>query len=375
MTAPRQPVSHRALGLARRLAKRLPGFAQAPLRMLWRRLLISSLPERVRYRMRVAAECAVFEDQAEVHDLPEIFHYWSNRYLRPKYEAFGFSNPDEFFLKFAAQSLREGGQRLASVLSVGCGNGDTEVRLACGLRSLGFEHFRIDCLDLNPQMLARGLELAQTEGVGNKLRFVEGDFNALQLTERYDCVIANQSLHHVVALESLFGRISDALQPHGRFLVSDMIGRNGHMRWPEALKLVEALWAELPEEKKYNHQLKRHESRFVNWDSSGVGFEGVRAQDVLPCLLDAFNFELFIGFGNVIDIFIDRSFGPNFDADNAQDRAFIDRVHAIDEAAILDGSITPTHALIVARSSSYAGESRYSDGLSPKQAVRNPAPE
>ena len=42
-------------------------------------------------------------------------------------------------------------------------------------------------------------------------------------------------------------------------------------------------------------------------------FEGIRAQDILPLLVERFTFDEFIGFGNVIDPFVDRSFGPNFD--------------------------------------------------------------
>ncbi len=32
--------------------------------------------------------------------LPRIFHYWSNKYLRPMLEEFGVSNPDQFFAKY-----------------------------------------------------------------------------------------------------------------------------------------------------------------------------------------------------------------------------------------------------------------------------------
>ena len=35
-----------------------------------------------------------------VHALPDIFHYWSNRYLAPKLETFGASHPEAFFLKY-----------------------------------------------------------------------------------------------------------------------------------------------------------------------------------------------------------------------------------------------------------------------------------
>ena len=61
----------------------------------------------------------------------------------------------------------------------------------------------------------------------------------------YDAVIANQSLHHVSNLEGLFAAIKDALSPQGRFITSDMIGRNGHMRWPEALDIIHDFWRQL----------------------------------------------------------------------------------------------------------------------------------
>ncbi len=325
------------------------------------------------YASRIAHEQAVYAGQTVVHDLPAIFHYWSNRYLRPRLEAFGFSHPEDFFLKYAARTLRDRGSPGGAVLSIGSGNCDAEVRLAQGLREAGFDDFVIDCVDINPQMLERGRLLADEGGVARHIRPVAADFNTLQLTRRYDVVVANQALHHVMALEHLFDEVSAALPPHGRFLVSDMIGRNGHLRWPEALTLVHALWAELPEPKKYNHQLRRVEATFEDWDCSGASFEGIRAQDILPCLIPRFRFELFIGFINIVDVFIGRGFGPNFDADSEADRAIIDKVHAVDEAALLAGRIKPTHAILVARSPAYAGETRVSMGLTPAKAVRDPA--
>jgi hypothetical protein len=39
-------------------------------------------------------------------------------------------------------------------------------------------------------------------------------------------------LHHVLNLEGLFGQIKSHLKEHGLFIISDIIGRNGHLRWP-----------------------------------------------------------------------------------------------------------------------------------------------
>jgi SAM-dependent methyltransferase len=300
------------------------------------------------YRRRAGQELARFDAELDVHALPAIFHYWSNRYLRPVLESFGFAHPDDFFARqFEAVAARTG--RRLRAISIGAGNGDTEIRIAKLLLERGIDGFHVDCLDLNPTMLARGVELARVEGVSDHVGFVQGDFNRWAPQGRYDVVMANQSLHHVVALESLFDAVHGALANDGAFVVSDMIGRNGHQRWPEALAIVQEFWRELPRERRWNLQLRRHEEAFLNWDCAVEGFEGIRAQDILPLLRARFGFELFVAWGNVVDPFIDRSFGHHFDAGGEDDRAFIDRVHARDEAAILAGAVKPTHMLATLR--------------------------
>jgi SAM-dependent methyltransferase len=187
--------------------------------------------------------------------------------------------------------------------------------------------------------------------------------------KKYDAVLANQSLHHVVELKKLLSRIKKSLQKDGVFLISDMIGRNGHQRWPEALEIVHEFWRQLPTEYRYNHQLKRFEELYENWDCSTEGFEGVKAQEILPRLVKLFDFELFIPFANVVDIFIDRAFGHNFDPQREWDRQFIDRVHERDEYEMTRGHITPTHLIAVARVK-WAGDLKCHMPLTPKFCIR-----
>ena len=47
-------------------------------------------------------------------------------------------------------------------------------------------------------------------------------------------------------LEELFTFVRRAIGPDGVFVISDMIGRNGHQRWPEAKRLAERLFSKLP---------------------------------------------------------------------------------------------------------------------------------
>jgi hypothetical protein len=97
----------------------------------------------------------------------------------------------------------------------------------------------------------------------------------------------------------------------------------------------------------------------------------VRSQDILQCLLERFDFHLFIAFSNIVDVFIDRSFGHNFRADQDWDRAFIDRLHAFDEQALASRLLTPTHMMAVMTSQPCLQHLR-SRGLTPENSVRNP---
>ena len=372
----------RLLERLRPLARHLPERMKRPLRRLQRAFAgadsIHTGPAGTgmdtdeRYQARIAEETRIFAEQAEVHDLPPIFHYWSNTWLRPQLEAFGFSNPDQFFANYLAAAHADAlaAGHAPRFASLGCGNCDTEVRVARLLRERGLQSFTIECVDINETMLERGRQLAIEAGVEAHIVPARGDFNRWRPQDRYDAVLANQSLHHVMNLEDLFTAIDAALTPQGRFVTSDMIGRNGHMRWPEALALVHEYWRMLPDDYRRNRQLRRHEPLFENWDCSHEGFEGIRAQDILPLLLERFEFEFFFAYGNLIDPFIDRGFGPNFDAQAAWDRDFIDRLHARDEAELVAGHITPTHMMAVLRGRPYAGPRTHRAGLAPAFCVR-----
>jgi SAM-dependent methyltransferase len=322
------------------------------------------------YADRVEQERRLYADNVEVHDLPPIFHYWTSTHLRPIVEDFGFSSPDEFFVDHLERAYRDAPDRPARFVSLGAGNCDTEIRLIRLLLERGVSEFEFHCLDLNEAMLERGTEAAREAGLQAQLKPIQMDLNAWRPDHAYDGVIANQVLHHLVELETVFDTVNAAMPEHGRFIASDMIGRNGHRRWPEALAIVQEFWAQLPAGYRYNVQLDRAEPSFQDWDCSVDGFEGVRAQDILPALVERFDFELFVGFGNVVDPFIDRSFGPHFDPDRAWDRTFIDSVHRRDDEEILAGTIPPTHMFAVMRKRPFTGQTRCRGDLTPSSCIR-----
>jgi SAM-dependent methyltransferase len=323
------------------------------LRKLWRKLKsitnLSGPTNQDDYSRRIANELHNFNDCLKVHELPLIFHYWSHTYLGPKLTPFGITDPEQFFVLYTQKFHARFPERKIRMVSIGCGNCDMEVRMAQRLVASGITTFTIECMDINTTMLQRGRELAAESGVEQHIIPVTGDFNHWRPDGTYDLILANQCLHHVLELENLFAAIKQCLNVDGYFLASDMIGRNGHQRWPEALKIVNDFWPELPDSYRYNRLLSRHEAEYINHDCATESFEGIRAQDILPLLVSNFSFELFIPFANVVYVFIDRPFGHNFDASGEWDKDFIDRVHARDEEGMLNGELKPTQMLAVLR--------------------------
>lgn len=332
------------------------------------RALNSWLPGPVVQLMRRAAEKLKYHDVSAVHELPDISHYWGNRYLLPRLQDAGYNSVDDFFLQHIARFRHQAQIRIASI---GSGNCEQDIHLVRSLLDMGIGNLRYECLEFNKAMLVRARVEAHRLSVAHVMLFNETDIAHWQPQTQYEVVLARQFLHHVPALETLFATIKSALTDHGLFLVDDMIGRNGHMRWPEALELVNTLWAELDDKHKFHHLHRVTNRQFVNWDCSLTGFEGIRAQDILPLLLKNFGFESFFAFGNLIEVFVDRPYGPNFNIHDPKDLAFIDRVQALDQACIDSGRIKPTH-MFAALCKASPGQTSTFGHLTPEFCVRMP---
>ena len=320
------------------------------------------------YEKRIRQEIETYRDVENVNDLPPIYHYWSARYLTPKLAEVGVEFA-RFYLSYCAAACERRPE--AQFVSIGAGNCDFEVDLAARLVAAGHENFRFSCLDINPHMLARGRAAAGEAGVDRQVVPIEADVATLRDDRRYDVVVANHSLHHIVELERVFDWIAVAIDDGGVFLTNDMIGRNGHMRWPEALEVLQQVWRTLPDRYKYNHQLGRLEPDYVNFDCSAEGFEGIRAQDILPLLIERFEFEVFVAFANLVNVFIDRSFGHNFDPDDSADRALIDRIAEMDDQLLDEGTIKPVQ-LIAAMRAGPVERTRCYRNRTPEHSVRIP---
>lgn len=328
------------------------------------------------YQSRVADQIAQYAD-AEIHDNTPIYDYWSNTYLRPKLNSvLGVDTIPGFYAEHVRQRAAHNTSQRPCILSIGAGDGELEVQIAQELLSAGLRSFQFECLELSTILIGRANRRIQDANLASHVTMVQADINSWSLPPSsggaYTAVIANHILHHVVELEALFSNVAAAIGDTGVFLTSDMIGRNGHMRWPEALAIVNALWDTLPDELKYHHVFHETDAAFRNWDCSVAGFEGIRAQDILPLLVQRFQFEKFLGFGNLPEVFCNRAYGPNFDPAVPAHTGFVDSLEQLNSLLLELGVIKPTMMFAV-MSNRRIEATRCWKNLSPEFCVRDPA--
>jgi SAM-dependent methyltransferase len=322
------------------------------------------------YDARIMAELDRYSEVEEVHDLPSVHHLWTERFVTPLFAELGVASIGALWERSLEEQCRRKAPEPVRLVSLGAGNGDSEQQLAVRLAERGVTNLELLLLELNPSMIQRGMQSAERLGLDQRVRMERADLNTWVASGPADVYLAVHSLHHVVELEHLFEQVSRSLEPEGLLLVNDMIGRNGHVRWPEAGAIVRGIWRQMPERYRHNHFTRRIDNEYPDADCSTVGFEGIRSQDILPLLRERFYPGVYVGFGNVIDPFVDRAYGPNFNIDSPEDVAFIERVASLDDAAIDLGVVTPTH--LVATFSPTPTLCRYPRDRSPERTVRNP---
>jgi len=300
------------------------------------------------YQKKLEEQIQQYKTSENMHSqLSDIFAYWQQEYFRPRFrDICGVNNHLEFYWKPIAERIKLTG--CCDLISFGSGDAQVELGVATGLKSEGIEDFRFHCVELSPIQIERAQEFVDKAGLTDNFVFVEADFNTWKSNGQiFAGAMCHHPLHHVLELEHLIPAIREALHPQGCFVSIDVVGRNGHMRWPEALEIIEHIWRFLPEEKRYHHILKSLDEEYVNRDCSTQGFEGIRAQDILPILRDNFEFETFFAFGNLIDVFTSRGFGANFNSNDELDKAFIDFVQYLNDLLIDLGHIKPTRMCAV----------------------------
>ena len=323
-----------------------------------------------KYADKVNEQIAQYAEMLDLQQLPSTFHYWAAHHLTPGFQhVFG---PVDMFDFYAEPFFESAGKSVRPrFLSIGCGDGVVEIQVAQKLLAKGLSDFEFVCADLSPVLLERFA--AAVDPKMRKLfdlRTVDLNTMDAEIAGEFDGVMASHSLHHLVELERIFTWVKRVLKPNCVFAINDMIGRNGHMRWPETGIFVRMIWPLLSEKQRYNVQLKKLYEDFEDHDCSTFGFEGIRAQDILPLLVRTFQPKRFFAAGGVVDPFIDRGFGHGFDLTEDKDKKLVEFICELNDALLDSGQIKPT--LMLAHLVNEPVEQKFFRTRSAVACLRNP---
>ena len=308
------------------------------------------------YQEKLNQEIAIYEQNTDVHNLPEIHNIYTGDFLVPSLQKLsGKGDWKEWWIKEIDEFV-EKANRPVTILSLACGNGDLEIDL---LKKLSHQNLiTMVGVDVNPQMILRAQKMAQEQDLPNA-RFETQDLNFPNLSGPIDVVLANHSLHHLVELERLFAEIAAKASPDMIFLINDMIGRNGHVMWPNSELVMQKLWQGLDKKYKLNSYTKNYDLKPFNKDCSIGSFEGIRAQDILPLLVQYFDIEMFFPFSTIINRFTDRAYGHNFNVNESHDKKLILDILKLDIQLLKEKKLPPTQAFLRVQKKGTVTKMRY----------------
>ena len=323
------------------------------------------------YSKRVEQQIGQYSREGAINPpVASVTNYFKKHYLQERFrEMFGVRNHIDFYYAPFVEAMKRTNN--FNLISIGSGDCSLEIEVAKGIKASGIAEFDFFCLELSPILVERARRKAGEASLGQHFHFLTMDVADWRPDRVFAGCMAHHSLHHIVALEHLFSTIRDSLEPGGYFLSCDVIGRNGHMRWPETLEIIERLWALLPEEKRHHHVLKKTWRDFVNFDCSTQGFEGIRAQDILQLLVKNFSFEAFLPYGGLVEVFMSPGLGPNFDMKKQWDRGYIDLIAHLNEILLESGHIKPTLFFAKMTAGKHA-QGRFYKHFSPEFCIRAP---
>lgn len=142
------------------------------------------------------------------------------------------NDPKVDWVQYTSNQYFQGRLPVESCLSLGCGNGYLERRLA----RMGF-FVECDAYDIADQRVCEAQELAHAEGFDN-IQYRVADVNRIDLqANRYDAVWINSAMHHFSALEHVCEQIRLSLRPGGYLVLNEYVGPN-RFQFPERQKQI-----------------------------------------------------------------------------------------------------------------------------------------
>ena len=231
--------------------------------------------------------------------------------------------------------------------SVCCGTGAIErhLHLAGVVRNcIGY--------DLSSDAIEQASQLAKESNLDG-LEYKTRDLDLEGLDQNgLDFIIANQAVHHIDRLESVFDNIHAALRPGGIFYLDEFVGPN-RFQWSDIQIEEMTKWLQsLPEKytltiegEKKHYVARATIQQMIDFDPS----EAVRSEDIERVLRERFDIIETKNLGGTLTMMALAGIAQNFDTDSYEDCAHLQRLLDREKKLIDEGVLISDFKILIAR--------------------------
>lgn len=255
---------------------------------------------------------------------------------------------DADWAEYCVREFLGGRTPVERMLSVGCGTGELERRLA---RLGAFRE--CDAWDVSEWAVQEARQLAAEEGIGN-IRYDVRDITTVELApDSYDAVWFENVLHHIEPLEAVCEKLARALKPDGWLFLNEYIGPSRFAFPPRQRELIRAAFALIPA----RYRLHREAGTILN--SAAIPTpaeveaddptESVRSADIPGVVESWFDIAAFHESGGSLLQFLLNGIAGNFRDDDPESLRVLRMLLQLEDDLLEMGELRSDFAVIVAR--------------------------
>jgi ubiquinone/menaquinone biosynthesis C-methylase UbiE len=234
-------------------------------------------------------------------------------------------------------------------LNLGCGDGCLERHGAV------IDVFRqCDAFDLSPTAIEIATNKAEQLGIRQRVNYTVADIDNIHLTkDYYDVAFCAMSMHHFENLEHILREINNSLKQNSLLIVNEYIGPKRFQWTDKQLSIANEMLGLLPEKYRLDpatETMKKSIQRQTVEQMIAVDpSEAVRSSDIIPLILEQFEFVKRIDYGGTILNLLLENIILNFDETKSEDMAILNSIFYVERLLINEGILDSDFSMLVAR--------------------------
>jgi 2-polyprenyl-3-methyl-5-hydroxy-6-metoxy-1,4-benzoquinol methylase len=222
-------------------------------------------------------------------------------------------------------------------LTLGCGAGRCERELVKSGICQSFHG-----IDISENAIATARQIAKEQNL--PLTYEVADLNFVKLPEKkFDLVVAQTCLHHVLFLERVAEQAWRSLRNNGYLWIHDFIGETQGQYDSKRLTIMNQLLAALPEKFRRNKMTGRLVTEIKRPEPGHLGspFESIRSSEIVPVFQHWFSIEWKLEFSAFLQLVAPPGTRAAY-LENEDTKALFEVLMLLDDVCIKERIVQPT---------------------------------